>query len=497
MARGRTALAAALLAVFAAPAGAASTGTLVVCDDVQEPTSLDPFQIFSEKTLTILQQTLEGLVRLDAEGKVVPALAERWERVDDKRMRFFLRRGVRFHDGSSFDASAVKFSVERYVAPGTHYPGFGFVETISSVEIVDDHTVDVATNRPDGLLLNRLATWALIVPPGYYARVGDAGFSKRPVGTGPFRFESWDKGRRVSFSANESYWLPSFPKVDGLDFVFVPAEKQLELLESGGIDLATELPGTLTTRAVGTGSIKVLKKPSFYAVTGSFNAGHGPLKSLQVRQALNYAIDRAELLRYDQFGNGREIATVTMPGEEGHDESLRPYPYDPVKARKLLKEAGYPDGFALKAIAKLQGIRAPQILVKQLAKIGVTLTLQPVSDAEIMDVLKREPWDMIIAGCPDPMATAFFIQSIFLFSKSPYALSADAEYDRRLNEMVATLDDAKRSEAGRRLDRYIHDQASMLFLYQRIKTHGLRRGVSFTPSITGMPYFFDARKASP
>lgn len=456
---------------------------------------MDPFQIFSEKTLTLLQQTLEGLVRFGPSGKIEPSLAESWERIDPLTMRFHLRRGVRFHDGEKFDARAVKFSLERYVAPETRYPGFGFVETIKSVRVVDDYTVDVLTGRPDGLLLNRLAAWAHVVPPAYYAKEGSEGFSRHPVGTGPFRFESWEKGRRMTFSANPEYWMKGYPRSERLVFAFLAADAQVAALQSGEIDLTTELPGTLTTKVAQSAGIKVLKQPSFYAATGSFNINRGPLKSREVRQALNYAVNRQELIRYDLLGNGREIATVTMEGEEGHNDALKPYPYDPAKAARLLKAAGYPDGFPLKVLVKAQGLRTARIIAAQLAKVGVALELHPFTDAEILDALKRESWDMIVAGCPDPMAHAFFIQSIFLFSKSPYSLAGSEAYDQRLNRMVAALDADERRKDGLELDQYVYDEALMLFLYQRIKTYGMGERASFTPSITGMPYFYDARKA--
>ncbi len=380
---------AAALAVLllAAPAAArTSSSTFVVCDDVQDPPSLNPYRIFSEKTLTLLQQMFEGLVRFDPSGAVAPALAERWERRDELTTRFHLRREVTFHNGEPLDAASVKFSLEKYVAPETKYPGFGFVETIASVKIVDDHTVDVVTRRPDGLLLNRLAAWAHIVPRRHYAKVGDDGFEKEPVGTGPFRFKAWNKGEGVLFDANPRYWMKGYPKSAALEFRFVPVEKLMSALETGEIDLTTELPGTLTTRAAQKG-IDIKKLPSFYAVTGSFNINRGPLKDKRVRRALNYAVNRPELIRYDLLGNGREIATVTMPGEEGHNPDLKPYPYEPKQARQLLTEAGYPKGFTLKVLVKAQGMRTARIVAKQLEKVGVTLDLHPFADADILGAL--------------------------------------------------------------------------------------------------------------
>lgn len=483
------------LAVLCPRAGAvaASTATLVVCDDVEDPPSLNPYQIFSEKTLTILQQTLEGLVRFGPGGEIEPALAESWERVDDLTMRFHLRKGVRFHDGEPFDARSVKFSLEKYVAPETRYPGYGFVETISSVRIVDDYTVEVVTNRPDGLLLNRLAAWVHIVPRAYYEKAGDEGFAQHPVGTGPFKFESWNKGRRIVFSANRSYWVKGLPRLDGLVFKFLPSARQVEALLSGELDVLLNLPGTRTMEVQSSTSAYVLKKPTFYTVVGNFNLAREPLSKKGVRRALNMAIDRRALVRYDLLGNGLPIASVTLPGQFGHNKTLKPYPYDPDAARRVLSEEGYPDGFTLKVLLKVNSSRAGQIIAKQLERIGVRMNVTLMTDAKIFALMKdKSRWDVMIADCPDPMHHAFFITSIFLGGKSPFSLSAAPELDARIEKVLGTLDADAQRAAAEELDAYVHSEYLALPTYQRNRTYGIRRGASFVPYVSGMPYFFRA-----
>lgn len=475
----------------APPAGAQ---VLTVCDDVQDPLTLDPHKQFAEKNHTLLQQVYEGLVRFDAQGRIEPALAVSWKREGPLRMRFRLREGVRFHNGEPFDAEAVRFTVARYLDPKTGFPALGFIGSLDKVEIVDEHTVDVLTKFPDGLLLNRLAGFILIVPPGLMKEKGEDALEREPIGTGPFRFERWDRGRALSLSRNETYWNRGFPKVSGLVFKFIPTEGQLKALLSGEIDIATELAGTQTTEAMRSGLLKVIKAPSFYTVTGSLDSSTAPLADKRVRQALNYAVNTEELIRYDLLGNGREIATVTMPGEEGHNPRLKPYPYDLRKARALLKEAGYEKGFLLKTLVKVQGERAAKIIGEHLAKIGVTLNVNSITDAEVVKALTGERWDMFIAGCPDPMAHSYFIQSIYLYGHSPYRVAKNTAYDALLEEMVATLDDAHRRELAEDLDRYMYDEALLLFLYQRVKTYGVAKDVDFIPSITGMPYFFGVSK---
>lgn len=484
-----------LLAGLGSRAGAAavSTATLVVCDDVDDPPSLNPYQIFSEKTLTLLQQTLEGLVRFGPSGEIEPALAERWERVDDLTMRFHLRRGVRFHNDEPFNASSVKFSLEKYVAPETRYPGIAFVDTIASVRIIDDDTVDLVTNRPDGLLLNRLAAWAHIVPRGYYERTGDEGFARHPVGTGPFKFESWERGERVVFSANRSYWMTGIPRLGGLVFKFMPSGRQVEALLSGELDVLLHLPGTRTMDVQSSTSAYVLKRPTFYTVVGNFNLAREPLSKKGVRRALNMAIDRKALVRYDLLGNGLPVASVTLAGQFGHNKALEPYPYDPAAAKRLLSEEGYPNGFTLNVLLKVNSARAGQIIAKHLERIGVRMKMTLMTDARIFELMKdRSRWDMMIADCPDPMHHAFFITTIFLGGKSPFSLSAAPGFDERLEKVVRILDVDEQRAAAEELDAYVHSEYLALPTYQRNRTYGIRRGASFVPYISGMPYFFRA-----
>ena len=493
----RRAFALCLIALAAASPARAQT-VLRICDDVDEPLGLNPCQSFSEKALTIIQQVLEGLVRFDPQGRLQPALAERWERIDDRTMRFHLRKGVFFHDGEPFDGRSVKTSLERYVDPATRYPGLGFVNTIERVDVVDDHTVDVVTRGPDGLLLNRLAAFGHILPPDYYAKVGPEGFSRRPVGTGAFEFVRWDRGKEIVLAANPRYWMPGRPRIDRLVFKFIPAKDQVKALLDNEVDILTELPGTETMSVVRNRNLRVAKAPTFYAVTASFNLNKGPLADKRVREAINLAVNREDVIRYDLLGNGRPLATTTMPGEEGHNPSLSPYPYDPERARRLLREAGYPKGFTLKVVCKYQGARAFRIIAKQLEEVlGIRMEVTFFSDAESTRVMPDPTLDMMFGGCPDPMAHSFFIQSIFLYSKCPYAVAKNPDYDRRLEEMVATIDPDRRKKLAEDLDRFVYEENLILPIYQRVKTIAFRKQVEFNPYVTGMPYFFSVERRSP
>lgn len=478
---------AAQLLLAAALAAPGFSRVLNVCDDVTDPLTLDPQKQFSEKNYTICWQLFDGLVRFDPDGKIEPALALSWERLDATRMRFRLREGVQFHNGEPFDAEAVRFSIERYLDPKTGFPAMFFIDSLSRAEVVDAHTVDLITKYPDGLLLNRLAGLVLMVPPRYIKEKGDEYFARNPVGTGAFIFKEWKQGSSIELAANRDYWLKGYPKTDGLVFKFIPYGKQVEALLAGELDLLTDLPGTQTLKVKARPDLSVLKKPSFYTMPFSLHLSSGPLSSVKVRKALNHAVNKENLIRYDLLGNGKPIATLSMPGETGHNSSLKPYAYDPAKARRLLAEAGYPRGFSLDFLVKKNAERFGNIIASDLKKVGVTLKITLVSDAEMIGEFKGGKYDIFTADVPDPLCHFYFIPSIVLFSNSPYAWGGDGEFDRKMLEMVAAGEPGKSGKLAEELDKYVYDNAMSIFTYQKTAVYGINSSLRFAPYVTRMP----------
>ena len=468
----------------------ASARNLTVADDVSDPLTLDPQKQFSDKNHTLCQQMFDGLVRFDPDGKIEPALAVSWERVDPTRMRFKLREGVVFHNGEPFDSETVKFTIERYLDPATGFPARGFIDSIDRVETPDKFTADIITKYPDGLLLNRLAGFVLMVPPRYIREKGAENFAANPIGTGAFIFKSWEKGGQISMTANTGYWLKGYPKLDGLIFKFIPQEKQLDALFDGTIDLVTTLPGPQTLKVMRHPHTTVMKKVTFYTVVASMNRSTGPLSDLDVRKAMNYALDKTSLIRYDLLGNGRPIATISMEGEIGHNRSLMPYKFDPVMAKKLLKKAGYPDGFKLEVLVKTNAERTARVIATNLAEAGIKMNITVGADADMIRELGSGKYDMAFADVPDPMYHSYFIAAIILYSKSPYALSGDTKFDAMLGDMSMTIDPVLMRKKAEKLDEYIYANAMSLFTYQRIALYGINRDLVFTPYLSGMPYFY-------
>lgn len=463
---------------------------LAVSDDIADPLTLDPQRQFSEKNHTICQQIFDGLVRFDPDGKIEPALAVSWERIDATRMRFKLREGVAFHNGEPFDSAAVKFSIERYLDPAIGFPARAFIDSIERVETPDKYSADIVTKYPDGILLNRLAGFILISPPEYIKEKGGDYFASNPVGTGAFVFRKWDQGMQISLEGNKSYWLAGYPKIDGLIFKFIPQKKQLGALLSGEVDLITDLPGTQTLQLKSRPGFTVMKKASFYTVPPCLNLSSGPLSSVTVRKALNYALDKESLIRYDLLGNGKPIATFSMEGEVGHNAALMPYKFDLPKAKKLLADAGYPDGFSLKVLVKANAGRTAKIIASNLKKAGIVLDITMIADAEMLKEFASKAYDMAIGGNPDPMYHSYFNQAIVLYSRSPFCLGSDPEFDRMLENMVTTLDASKRMSLSKELDAYIFNNAMSLFTYQKTIVYGAIKALRFIPAASGMPYFY-------
>ena len=480
-----------LFLVFLAAAPGLFGRDLRVVDDVADPMTLDPHKQFSEKNHTICQQIFDGLIRFGPEGKIEPALAVSWERLDENRMRFRLRREVKFHNGEDFDSGAVKFSIERYLDPGTGFPARAFIDSIDRVETPDSHTVDIITKYPDGIILNRLAGFILIAPPLYIKEKGAGYFASHPVGTGAFVFKAWRKGEKIEMTANRNYWMKGFPKVDGLVFRFIPQEEQVQALFSGEVDIITNLSGTKTLAVKSRPGFSVIKKPSFYTVPPCLNISSAPLNDVRVRKALNYALNKESLIRYDLLGNGKPIATFSMKGEAGHNEKLAPYEFNLPKARELLSQAGYPGGFRLRALVKSNAERTAKIIASNLKKAGVILDMTLVSDADMLKEFASGKYQMAIGDVPDPMCHSYFIQAVTLYSKSPYALGGDFKFDAMVDAMVSITDSGLSQKKAEEIDSYVYHNALGLFTYQKTALYGVKKNVNFVPYLSKMPYFYE------
>lgn len=322
---------------------------VLVVGQVAEPKSLDPSTVTAVNDFRILINMYDGLVRYkDGTLEVEPALAKSWKISDDgTEYTFTLRRDVKFHDGSAFDANAVKFNFDRMLKDDHPYHDTGpfplsfFFSAIKKTTVVDKYTVRFTLDKPYAPLLSNLAyPTGLIVSPAAVRERGDK-FGRNPSGTGAFKFDSWESNRRVLVTKNENYW-DGAPPLNAVVFrPITDSNTRVTEMLSGGIDLMVEVPpDNISTFQSGQFTVYEQAGPHLWFLI--LNCKEGPFQSRQVRQAVNYAINKKALVENVLSGTAEVAAGPTPPAFAwAYNEDLEPYPYDPDKARKMIADAGY------------------------------------------------------------------------------------------------------------------------------------------------------------
>jgi peptide/nickel transport system substrate-binding protein len=473
------------------PGIAAPTAFNAKAGRYEEGSSFDPYICAEQPCGELLHNVFEGLVSVSDSQKLEPELATHWERVDELRFRLTLRRGVVFHNGEVFDAEAVRFSLLR---ASQAYGATAWFPEIARVDILDPFSVDVVLKAPDSLFLYRLGHLAPILPPKYFRQAGQARFGSEPVGTGAFRFVRWDKAQReVVLESNADYWRHGYPKVSRVIYRYMSSEQALDGLTKGKVDLLRRLNPRKTTQFMETGSGKIVKAwlPQF--VLGPFNLlkPGTPLRDLRVRKAINLAIDREDVLRYGTVGNGRLIGGYTVPEDPNH-AGLKPYPFDPAEARRLLKAAGYPNGFKLSMLVSNEvPPQVEKIIAVSLAQVGIRVTVREASEAEFLKELylpkfgsgAAPSFDILLLSMPaGTIPHSGYVPMTLLYSRKPNESAIrDSALDQLYDEALRTYDPGRSAVLWKKLERYVYDNNLLLVGYQERAVFGSRDRLRFSP----------------
>jgi peptide/nickel transport system substrate-binding protein len=298
-----------------------------------EPTTLDPQIREDGGERAVNDNIYETLMDRNPDGSLVPGLAaEPPKLVTPEVWEVKLRPGIKFHDGTPFNADAVIFSIKRIINPSFNSEQISFFSTITDAEKVDDLTVKILTKGPDPILPARLY-WMKMVPPGY---ADSPKFAEAPVGTGPYRFIEWKRGNSITLEINPAYWGDK-PQVQKVKYRFIEEPgTRLAGLKAGEFDLITNLLPEFTKQVPKAVNVLGVEHPILI-----LNADAGPTKDVRVRQALNYAVDKQALDEglYEGFAQVAQ-GQLLSPSFFGFNKDVGPYPYDPEKAKALLKEAG-------------------------------------------------------------------------------------------------------------------------------------------------------------
>lgn len=350
----KSALAGLALAGLAAaglqPAAAQTPPNVLIVGQIAEPKSLDPHAVTAVNDFRILMNVYDGLVRYrDGTLEVEPALAESWEISDDGTVyTFTLRQGVTFHDGSPFNAEAVKFNFDRMLNEDhpQHdtgpFPLAFFFSAVEEVTVEDEYTVTFTLNEPYAPFLSNLAyPTGLIVSPAAVEEHGQD-FGRQPSGTGPFKFVEWESNARVVVERNPDYWEGA-PQLEAVVFrPITDANTRVAEMLAGGIDLMVEVPPDNIAQFADDPMFQVYEQAGPHVWFLILNMKEGPFQDKAVRQAVNYAINKQVLVENVLQGTAEIAAGPTPPAFAwAYNEALEPYPYDPEKAKELLAEAGY------------------------------------------------------------------------------------------------------------------------------------------------------------
>lgn len=339
------------------------------------PLTLVPHRRAENVSFSIQSNLFEGLAGFDRDMKLVPLLAASWENPDSLTWLFRLRRGVTFHDGSPLTADDVVFSI-LWARDDPASVLHSNCATIAAVTREDDHTVRVVTSRPHPVLLQKLRT-VFIMPRRYLERVGEDAFARQPVGTGPYRLVQMIPGREIRIAAYAAYWggTPDFAAVR---FIIPDSPDAVEsLIRTGRVDIAENVPpavaASLADRPVP--GMEVIRQWSLMVRHLGLDTRVAPFHDLRVRRALALAVDRPALVATLLLGYGSPASQFVSPAVFGYNPRLPALPYDPAGARRLLAEAGYPDGVELSLLASRARANVGDLLREQMAPAGIRLRL--------------------------------------------------------------------------------------------------------------------------
>jgi peptide/nickel transport system substrate-binding protein len=379
----------------AAAKPAADSSKPLVFVESNEPNNLYP-AVGTGPFGTVQYCIYDTFVNHNANMEPIPGLAESWQvAADNVTWTFKLRKGVKFHDGTDFNADAVKFTIEAILDPKNNAGRRSVYTVIKSVDAVDPLTVKITTDGPfpdlPFLLIDRSA---MIVSPTAFKKQGLADFALHPVGTGPYKFVEWVPNDHISLEANPDYWQGK-PKIGKITIRVVPtASARTAALRSGEADIVKDVsPNDLDTLRKDA-NLTVLQKDSTTVVTSEMRQTKPPFNDKRVRQAMNYALDRKAIVNDIMKGVGTVADTPGLPGEWG-TVRLTPYEYNPEKAKQLLADAGYPNGLDanLFYVSGRWGgdDQVTQAMQAYWQAAGIRVKLQKVDNAGLDDMLSRDP----------------------------------------------------------------------------------------------------------
>ena len=446
----------------------ANTGkdTLVIGQGA-DAKSLDPHASNDNPSSNIRVQIYDRLMDLDENGVPQPMLAESWERPDDKTIIFHLRKGVKFHNGDEMKASDVKFSLERALAsPEVSH----ILAGINGVEVIDDYTVKVTTEKPMAAILNNLSHITIAILSEKATKEAGDKFGQNPVGSGPYKFVSWQSGDRVTLEAFPEYWQGEAPVKNVVYRNIVEETNRTIGLETGELDIIYDIQGLDKNKLRDDERFVLIEGPQVSMTYLGFNMKKAPYDNPKVREAISYAIDQKPIIDTVFLGAGEAANSIIGPNVWGYYD-VEKYTQDIEKAKALLAEAGYPDGFKAKIWVNDNPVRRDTavILQDQLKQIGIDLAIETVEWGAFLDGTARGDHEMFLLGwgtvTRDPDYGMYeLISTATMGAAGNRSFYSNPTVDKLLEEGRTELDPEKRKAIYKEIQEIIRKDIPMYMI---------------------------------
>lgn len=483
-----------------------STPQVLVFGRGADSVSLDPGIVTDGESFKVTQNLFETLLNFGEQDTTInPGLAKEWEVSEDGlTYTFQLQEGVKFHDGTDFNAEAVIKNINRW--KGGKEEDFYYFNSMFKAEGEDiikdvtaegDYTVVFTLSRPQAPFLKNLAMSPFgIGSPTAFEAAGDK-FGDNPVGTGPFKFTEWKRNDSITIEKFEDYWQEGFPKLDKVIFRSIPDNSaRLNELMAGNIDLADGINPSDGKTVEGDSTLQLIERPSMNIGYLGLTNTRAPFDNKLVRQAVNYAIDKQAIV--DAFFEGRaEVAANPMPPSiSGYNDAISPYPYDPEKAKSLLAEAGY-DGKEIELWAMPvprpympDGAKVAEVIQKNLEDVGIPSKIVTFEWATYLEKAKNGEADAFMLGWTGDNGDADnFIYTLLdkdNIGSNNYAYYTNEEVHSLLIQAQSETDENVRNELYKKAQEIIHDDAPWVPLAHSTPLLAAKAGVNgFLPHPTG------------